>query len=197
MVGNPNHPKKGSNITTDPIRNVQDLKTIKTLLANKPRDFAMFVMGINTGLRASDLIRLTVGQVRHLQPGDILALKEKKTQKIRMITINKDVFNAVQNLIKAHGIQDNDLLFASRKGGPLTVPSLNRLIKSWCESINLKGKFGSHTLRKTFGYHLRVTHETDLTLITDCFGHSSANITLKYLGIQDEEKKNVYMKCIG
>lgn len=58
IKGNPNHPKKGSTIKVDPIRKLKDIKAIKKLLANKPRDLALFTIGINTNLRASDLLRL-------------------------------------------------------------------------------------------------------------------------------------------
>ena len=59
-TGNPNHPKKGSQIKVDPIKKLKDIKAIKKILANKPRDFALFTIGINTNLRASDLLRLTI-----------------------------------------------------------------------------------------------------------------------------------------
>lgn len=197
MGNNPNHPAKGSRITVDPIRNLKDIKSIKKLLADNPRDLALFVLGVNTNLRASDLIRLTAGQVRNLKVGDDLVLTEKKTGKERRITVNPDVVNSVQNLIKSHALQDNEPLFTSRKGGALTVPSVNRLVKSWAASINLQGNYGSHSLRKTWGFHMRVTFKTDLSLLTECFNHSSQKITLGYLGIQPEEIKAVYMKCIG
>ena len=62
---NTNHPAAGSQIKVDPIKNLKDIKAIKKMLAASPRDYALFVMGINTNLRASDLINLTVGRVRN------------------------------------------------------------------------------------------------------------------------------------
>ena len=72
---NYNHPKKGSSIKVDPIKSKQDIQTIKKLLADKPLDYALFVIGINTNLRASDLLRIKVGQVKDLKPNDEITLK--------------------------------------------------------------------------------------------------------------------------
>ena len=98
---NINRPAKGSTIKVDPIRKVKDIKSIKTLLKDKPRDLCLFTLGINTNLRASDLLRLTVGDVRNLKAGDDLTLKEKKTGKHRRITLNKAVVASIQGLLKA------------------------------------------------------------------------------------------------
>ena len=53
--GNPNHPKKGDRIAVDPIRKTKDIKAIRMLTAENPRDHLLFIMGINNGLRAGDL----------------------------------------------------------------------------------------------------------------------------------------------
>jgi hypothetical protein len=67
---NPNHPKKGSSIKVEPIKKLKDIRSIKKLLADHPRNLCLFTIGINTNLRASDLFSLTVGQVRQLKAGD-------------------------------------------------------------------------------------------------------------------------------
>lgn len=189
---NPNHPIKGSQVKVDPIKNMKDIKAIKKILADSPRDFALFTIGVNTNLRASDLIRLSVGQVRGLLPGDDLTLKEKKTGKARRITLNATVVDAIQKHLAASGLDDSEPLFRSRKGGRLSVPSVNRLVKSWCSAINLPGNFGSHSLRKTWGYHQRVTFGADLPTLMTCFNHSTQKQTLAYLGVQPDEIKSVY-----
>ncbi|MCK5232559.1 MAG: integrase, partial [Desulfobulbaceae bacterium] len=76
----------------------------------------------------------------------------------------------------------------------LTVPSVSRLVKSWCRAINLKGNYGSHTLRKTFGFHQRVQLNTSIPELMVMFNHSSQKQTLNYLCIQPEEIRNAYMK---
>ena len=78
---NHNHPKKGSTIKVEPIETKKDIQTIKKLLADKPLDLALFTVGINTNLRASDLLRIKVKQVKDLNPNDEIVLNEKKNQK--------------------------------------------------------------------------------------------------------------------
>ena len=79
-----NHPKKGSSIKVEPIKSKKHIQTIKKLLTDKPLDYALFVIGINTNLRASDLLRIKVKQVEDLHPNDEIVLNEKKTQKERI-----------------------------------------------------------------------------------------------------------------
>jgi integrase len=198
MMRKNNHPAPGSTIKVEPIRNLRDIAKIKRKLANKPRDFAIFVAGINTNLRASDLRKIKVGQVRHLKPGDTFDLKEKKTSKHRGITINPAVYEAIQNLLNTMpDAQDDNYLFPSRKGGgALTVSYLNSLVKGWADEIGLKGNFGSHTLRKTFGYIHRTEFGTDIPTLMELFNHSSQKQTLAYLGIQPQEIQDAYMREI-
>jgi integrase len=193
--GNGNHPKKGSRIKVEPIKKLKDVNTIKKLLSDKPRDLTLFTIGINTNLRASDLLRLKVSQVRHLKPtkgGNELEIVEKKTGKPRRITLNKTCIEAIRNLLSSNSCENSAYLFQSQRREVLTVPSVFRLVKSWCRAINLKGNYGSHTLRKTWGYHQRVTFGVDLPRLMVCFNHSTQRQTLDYLCIQPEEIKDVY-----
>ena len=194
MSRNPNHPKKDSSIKVEPIREIRDIRSIKKMLADSPRNLCLFVLGINTNLRASDLLRITVGQVRHCKSGDEITLKEKKTGKQRRITLNKSSVGAIQELLASTPLPDHPPLFFSQRGDALTVPSINRLVKSWCQAINLKGNYGSHTLRKTFGYHQRVQLNTSIPELMVMFNHSSQKQTLDYLCIQPDEIRDAYMK---
>ena len=193
-----NHPPKGSTIKVDPIRDPKDIKLIKKLLGDRPRDLALFIMGINTNLRASDLLQVTVGQVRHLKKGDHFVIREQKTGKLRDVTMNKNVQEAVQALLKEMpDTGDGEILFQSRKGRQaLTVSYLNSLVKGWCREVNLKGNFGSHSLRKTFGYIHRTVFNTDIPTLMHMFNHSSQKQTLAYLGIQPSEIKKAYLREI-
>ena len=111
---NPNHPKKGSLLTVEPIKKLKDIKAIKALLATRPRDLAIFTIGINTNLRASDLVKLKVSDVKGLKAGDELALKEQKTGKLRKITMNEACIKAIKNLLTSRSeeqyIESNDYL---------------------------------------------------------------------------------------
>ena len=186
-----NHPQKGSKIKVQPIMDLKDIKTIKQMLQAKPMYRALFIIGINTGLRASDILNLKVNQVNDLKPGDNLEIVEKKSQKYRRLTLNKSVVESIQALLISKPYTDDDYLFTGQRG-LLTVPSVTRLVKSWCKAINLKGNYGSHTLRKTWGYHQRVTFKVDLPTIQNAFGHAYQRETLIYLCIQPEEIQNMY-----
>ncbi|MSN26196.1 MAG: tyrosine-type recombinase/integrase [Geobacter sp.] len=191
-----NHPQKGDTIKVEPIKTLKDIKAIKRLLADKPRDLAIFTLGINTNLRASDIVSITVGMVRHLKPSDHFSVKEQKTGKSKTVTINQPVYEAIRDLLEQHSpaTSDSTPLFQSRKGGKaLCVPYLNGLVKGWCKEINLTGNYGSHTLRKTFGYMHRTVNKTDLPTLMHMFNHSTQKQTLEYLCIQPEEIKNAYM----
>lgn len=191
---NPNRPQKGSQTTVEPIRYSKDIKNIKKLLKNSPRNLCLFVLGINTNLRASDLLKLKVKDVQNLNAGEELTLKEKKTGKQRRINLNGACVTAIQDLLKSDNFADEDFLFQSqRKGGtPLTVPSASNLVKSWCKMVNLKGNYASHSLRKTWGYHQRVTFNVGIPELMVCFNHTCQKQTLDYLCIQPEEIKSVY-----
>lgn len=195
-----NHPPKGSHITVEPIRSLRDVKKIKAMLADKPRDLALFVAGINTNLRASDLLRLKASDFLYSVPGDDLVLIEQKTHKKRRITINRAVWEAVTNWLNSApaGLFENEgsPLFPGRGGRPLSVPSVNGLVKGWCRAAGLRGNFGSHTLRKTFGHIQGVHFRTPLPLLMRAFNHSNEQMTMSYLAIQPDDLKEVYLKEI-
>ena len=102
---------------------------------------------------------------------------------------NKDLVK--WGLLASRTYKDEDYLFTGQRG-VLTVPTVNQKVKSWCRAINLKGNFGGHTLRKTFGYHQRVTFGTDLPTLMEIFNHSTQKQTLAYLCVQPDEIRNVY-----
>ena len=191
-----NRPKKGDQIKVEPIRELKDIKAIKQILKDKPRNYCLFVLGINTNLRASDLLNLRAHQVVDLRPDDEIEIKEKKTGKLRRITLNKNCVEAIDRLLNSEKFKNGDFIFRSQRAPRLTVPSVTRLVKSWCKTINLKGNFGSHTLRKTWGYHQRVTFGRGLPELMTVFNHSSQQQTLSYLCVQPEEVKNIYKNML-
>jgi integrase len=190
-----NHPKKGSTITVHPITDIKAIKRIKTLIQDHPRNFALFVTGINMAFRAGDLLSIKAKHVRDLNVGDDLVLKEEKTGKLRRVTINESTFAALRTLLLSRTFEDEEYIFTGQRGN-LCVGTVNRMVKGWCNDVGLKGNYGSHSLRKTWGYHQRVTFKSDLMVLTEAFNHSSQRQTLQYLCIQSEEKKSVYMNAL-
>lgn len=191
---NQNHPKKGSSIKVEPIRDLKAIKRIKHHLVDHPRDLCLFTLGINTAYRANEILSLTVGQVDYLEVGDLLDIKQRKTKKYRGVTMNRTVVDAVDQWLRVHRDPvNNATLFPSQiTGQALLVPTLNNMVKKWCAEAGLRGNYGSHTLRKTWGYHQRMKQKAALPLLMEAFGHTSQAQTLDYLGIQSEEIQELY-----
>ena len=154
-IRNPNHPKKGSSTKVEPIRRIKDIQAIKAQLRDYPRDLCLFTFGINTAYRAGEILSLTIGQVAHLSAGDRLEIKQSKSGKYRAITLNSMAVGAIANWLKMHPrceCADAFLFYSQRSKKALTVSTVNNMVKRWCRDIGLNGNYGSHTLRKTWGY---------------------------------------------
>lgn len=195
---NPNHPQKGQRITVDPIRNTNSIRQIKNALSTKPRDQLLFTIGINNGLRVGDLLKLKIKDISNLSEGDCIKIRESKTGKTNVLVINRSIQSALSTYLNNCNLADNDYLFRSRKGnGPLTIQSVNRLVKQWTKRVGLEGNFGAHTLRKTWGYHQRKTYGVSFEIIARRFNHSNPEVTMRYLGIEDKEVHEILLHEIG
>ena len=170
----------------EPIKNTRDINKIKQYLYGKEnkRDYCIFVVGINVGLRAGDLLSLKINDVTDGNTiFDTVTIKEQKTGKTRNFALNKNAKEAIQLYINSLADYDfNDYLFKSRKGGHLGVRPLHRIIKTLTKDLGIKGNFGTHTLRKTMAYH-RYINNVPLETLQKLLNHSSSAITLRYIGI--------------
>lgn len=194
-IRNPNHPKKGSSTKVEPIRRIKDIQAIKAQLRDYPRDLCLFTFGINTAYRAGEILSLTIGQVAHLSAGDRLEIKQSKSGKYRAITLNRMAVGAIANWLKTHPrceCADAFLFYSQRSKKALTVSTVNNMVKRWCRDIGLNGNYGSHTLRKTWGYQQRVKNKQQLPLLMVAFGHTTQAQTLNYLCIQDDEIRDLF-----
>ena len=193
---NYNHPKKGRQIKVQPIKSKKDIAAIRKQLADHPRNSALFLLGINLGLRAGDLLKLTVEQVKNLKKGDSFEIIEEKTKKPRMLSFSQLTIDAINNLLSSKDFKDSDFLFQSQRAERLKVGSLTRLVKGWCKTIHLKGNYGSHSLRKTWGFMQRTEFNSDIPTLMEAFNHRSQKETLSYLCIQREEIRDLYLNEI-
>jgi integrase len=187
---NPHRPKKGDAIRVDPIRSKKHIHNIKKILADKPRDLCLFTLGINTAFRANELLAIKVEQVRYLEVGDILTIKQRKTQKYRSVALNENVVASIKAYLRQKTLADEADLFTGLRGC-LTVPTVNRLVKTWCASVGLKGNYGSHSMRKTWGYWQR-QNGADILNLVEAFGHATQRQTMAYLGLQPEDVMKLY-----
>ena len=193
---NPNHPVKGSCIKVEPIRNKKAIQRIKAHL--NLRDRCFFTLGINTAYRANELLSIKLSQVLELRTGDTLEIKQSKTKKHRMVTLNAAATDALQayltgdeELKKRIDQGRADYLFYSKKGDRLTVPTISTFVKKWCQQAGLQGNYGSHTLRKTWGYW-QYKAGSSVPLLMEAFGHATQQQTLAYLCIQAQEVRALY-----
>ena len=170
----------------EPIKNIKDINKIKQYLLGKKnkRDYCIFVVGINVGLRAGDLLSLKISDVTdRITIFDEVSIREQKTGKNKTFTLNKSAKEAIKLYLSEHPIIDlNDYLFKSRKGGHLGVRPLHHIIKTLTKDLGIKGNFGTHTLRKTMAYH-RYINNVPLETLQKLLNHSSSSITLRYIGI--------------
>jgi integrase len=180
-----------------PIRDRKQLEAMKKILKGSSlRDYCLFVLGINSGLRISDLLNLKIGDVtdENGKVKDRITLREKKTGKAKDFPLSDSAKKAISEYLKSRGTYElTDALFASRKGGtPLTRQHAYRIINEAARAVGIKEQIGTHTLRKTFGYHAYQSG-VDITRIQKLLNHSAPSITLAYIGITQEELDDVYL----
>lgn len=198
--------------SADPIKSLDDINKISEYLINKGkyRDNMLFIVGINLGLRVSDLRKLTFShliddqfRIRHSFP--ILEQKTsttRKTRRNRYLVINDAVVDAVTLYLQHCPSTLSDYMFrsvsnnGSAKNEPLRPQSINEILHKTAEACGITAKVSSHSLRKTFGYHQMVMSGNSprkLLVLQKIFGHSTAAQTLDYIGITSEEIDEAYM----
>ena len=178
----------------DPIRNMKDINAIKKLLSDNPRDLLLFTMGINSGIRCGDLLKLKISDVLDCQINGNITIVESKTQKINYIYINKSIYSAIQNYLNSlDNINPNHYLFKSRKGRnyPISIFYCGLLVKKWASAINLKGNFGAHTLRKSFACLQRLKYNVPIEVISKRLNHATPSVTRRYVGIIESEVEEI------
>lgn len=180
----------------EPIRRLKDVQAAKRVLKGNPRNLALFTIGINTNLRADELVQIRTAQVRNLRAGDAIELVDEKTKRSRKVVLNAACVEAARVLIKAEKLKDEDNLFQSQRGGALAATSINRLVKKWCDAVGLKGNYGAHTLRKTWGYHQYHTFKTDLSTLMGAFNHVNQRQAAEYLDLHLNQSGNIFSNVL-
>lgn len=198
--------------TSEPIKDLSVIEDIsKYLISNKRfRDNMLFIVGINFGLRVSDLrllrfSHLIDSNLKFRDTFPILEIKTKNTRKVRKnryITINTAVVEAVTLYLEnTPGVRLSDYMFRSESNNgylnnePIHRNSIDRMLKGIDKDLNLGIHMSTHTLRKTFAYHQMLMSNNDprkLMLLSKMLGHSSILITMDYIGITDDEIEEAY-----
>lgn len=181
-----------------PLKDEKQINTIKKLLkAKNMRDYCLFTIGINSGLRISDLLKLKVNDVmtEKRKIKERISIKEQKTGKTKEFPFGETTKKALKEYLESReNLQLNQYLFPSRKRGtPITRQQAYRVLNEVAKEVGVKEKIGTHTLRKTFGYHT-YKQGADITRIQYLLNHSAPSVKLRYIGITKEELNNVYLK---
>jgi len=198
--------------SAEPIKDMDDIIRISKYLISKKRfrDNMLFIVGINFGLRISDLRVLRFTQLinddctfRDRFP--VFEKKTRNTRKVkrnRYITINTAVVEAITLYLEnTPGVKLSDYMFESistnclGRGKPISRQGVDQMLKGVAKDLGLGMRIATHSLRKTFAYHQMVMSGNDprkLLLLQKMFGHSTAAQTLDYIGITSEEIDEAY-----
>ena len=176
--------------TVEPIKELADIAKDENILSANPRDLLFFTMGINWGLRISDIVALNVGDVKGKT---YVQITEQKTGKQKKMFVNEKLKPMIAEYTK--GKKNSEALFVTIFGNRLDRFSAYHILKDACKIVGLEEKIGTHTLRKTFGYH-HYKKFKDIALLQKIFNHSSSSITQRYIGIEQDEIDQSYANFV-
>lgn len=178
----------------NPIKDVEQVYDIQDYLKEKnERDYMLFLLGISTGYRAGDLVKLKVRDViKALDIGYFIIMEGKKlnsknirdkNRKPRKVVIIKNLRKKLEEYIKNKS--EYEFMFPSRKGGHIQVKRVSQILKEAAEYFSIE-KISAHSMRKTYAYRIYETNGHDLLAIKEMLGHSSIEETKAYLGLDRE-----------
>lgn len=170
------------------------------------RNKLLFLIGMNVGIRGSDLRTLkwsfffdqnNDGELEFKRFYTLQPMKQRKQKKFVKLYFNQTVQTAIMNYIAEYPVENlEDYLFFSRKGDePITVQGLWGIIKGAAIEAGIKQNIGSHSLRKSFGFwcwHESEDKNKALVILQQLFNHSSTQITARYIGILDDEIEDMF-----
>lgn len=190
--------RKGKNCAIT-IKDVKDLQRIANRLKeyNYPA-YILWSIGLNTGYRGIDLVKLTVGDIRKaIVTGELIVLEEKtkntrKVQFERVVILSNKLINILRDYIKEKS--DAEYLYWSPKGkgvAPfkehINQDSLGKIFKKVISELGIANKsIGVHTARKTYGYFQYLEHDKEIRFVQKLFGHAKASTTMDYIGLDND-----------
>ena len=190
--------------SAQPIRTPEELEHFKEyyqLVKPRPRNYLLIVLGLNTALRISDILELHWENVYDFIQGhyrDHISITEQKTGKKSCIFLNQSILDALEQyrryLIfqKKKEIQPQDFIFChSNKNLPISRVQAFRIIKTAADNCQLSGSISCHSLRKTFGYYAWQQGASP-ALLMNVYNHSSYEVTKRYLGIEQDDRDNLF-----
>ena len=178
-------------------RDPKDIKRLKEHLKNRPREYALFIIGINTPWHLRNILELTVADVKDKKIRSVVKVVDPVDGRKCTFVLNRRMFDAIQRLLSEHSFNKNDYLFTAQKyfhtlngdadKRKLRYKSALKLIKKWATETGIPGYFAGSTLRKTYAYHKirskRRSKVIDLEGITAEMGQRTIKMTFQYLGL--------------
>lgn len=179
---------------TSPIRDKKQIELIKMYLKNTSlRNYILFIIGINTNLRISDILALKVTDVwDKKKPREFIEINEKKTGKNRRIMINDSLGGALKEYMRTVNLSLDEYLFCGKKGGVITRQQAHRILQDAGDKCGLAESLSPHSLRKTWGYWAWKSGVSPI-LIMEALSHSNITITKRYIGILQEDIDEVFI----
>ncbi|MCH6264166.1 tyrosine-type recombinase/integrase [Neobacillus citreus] len=171
------------------LRDVKQINAIKKYLKKySERDYLLFVFGINTGLKITEMLEIRVNDVLENDHTAKNFYQYSHLDTMKEVYLNQKVKKALLHFVQTNQLDPEDYLFKSNKTEkPITRQQAYRIIHQAAEAIGIEGKIGTNSMRKTFGYHA-YRRGVAISLLQKHFNHSTPSETLKYLGISKEEK---------
>ncbi|MCL4407095.1 MAG: tyrosine-type recombinase/integrase [Thermotogae bacterium] len=165
----------------------------KIMLASNDYLYALlFTYGINTGLRISDILKLKFEDIldERKRVKSSFEVIEQKTEKKRKIIMNDSVREMLELFIKSTDRRTGYIFSRTDGVKPITRGAVWYALNRYAKEAGIKGQIGTHTLRKTFGYQL-YKKGIDITRIQYILNHSNPKVTLRYIGITQEEVDDI------
>lgn len=179
-----------------PLRNKRDITKLKDAVTG--RDLLLVTIGLHMGMRISDILPLTIGDLRGQTHHEFVPNKTKNTKK-RDKVVRVKISDEIRKLVDSLDGADEDLLFPSRSRDratgdkrPITRQQADEILKSAGTRAGIAQTLSAHVLRKTFGYQAyRNGKGTPVEVLQKMFGHSTPKETLKYIGIVQDDMDEV------
>ena len=197
--------------TTQPIKNKKDITALKEYFLTEDfnlRNYTLITMGINTALRISDILALRWKDVYNTDEQSFrshLNKREQKTGKSTCIALNQSVIQALTLYRNSISVLSEQafIFYGKTPDRPLCRSQAYRIIKNACHQLRLPDNISCHSLRKTFGYQALQAGVTPAILML-IYNHSSFQVTKRYLGIDQDDKDNIFLEincllqhCLG
>lgn len=190
----------------EPIRDKKKIEDLKIYFkgTGNIRNYCMFVMGINVALRISDLLSIKWKNILNddYSIKDFCYLVESKTNREKKQPLNSGAKDSIKLYIDSMNKKPdlNDYVFPSRQMENGKVKPLDRkmawiIIKKACDGVGVKDRVGTHTLRKTFGYHA-FKSGANIVEIQKALNHKNISSTERYIGITQDQIINIYNKNV-